>query len=135
QKSPVERHDILVIRTGWLKVFYEQGPEAFFPDGGFDEPGISDEPELIRWFHEMEIPSLTTDTIANEKTTSPDSHTFIPLHAALLRNLGVAFNEIAWLEKLADDCAADGQYDFLFVGAPLKIVGGTGSPVNPIAIK
>lgn len=39
------------------------------------------------------------------------------------------------LKDLADDCAKDGQYDFLFVGAPLKIVGGTGSPVNPFAIK
>jgi kynurenine formamidase len=44
-------------------------------------------------------------------------------------------NEIVWLDDLAADCAKDGQYDFLFVGAPLKIVGGTGSPVNPIAIK
>jgi kynurenine formamidase len=135
QKCRIEKHDILVIRTGWLKVFYEQGPQAFFPDGGFEEPGITDEPALIRWFHEMEIPSLTTDTIGNEQSTSSHSHTFIPLHAALLRNLGVAFNEIAWLEELAADCAQDRQYDFLFVGAPLKIVGGTGSPVNPIAIK
>jgi kynurenine formamidase len=59
----------------------------------------------------------------------------IPLHAALLRNLGVVFNEIDWLHDLAEDCAKDGQYTFMFVGAPLKVVGGAGSPVNPTAIK
>jgi kynurenine formamidase len=53
----------------------------------------------------------------------------------LLRNQGVIFNEIDWLEDLADDCEKDGQYTFLFVGAPLKVVRGAGSPVNPAAIK
>jgi kynurenine formamidase len=135
QKVKIEKHDILVIRTGWLKLFYERGADAFFPNKSVAEPGITDEPALIRWFHEMEIPSFSTDTIGNEQSTSSVSQTFMPLHGALLRDLGIPFNEVCWLEDLAEDCAADGQYDFLFVGAPLKIVGGTGSPVNPIAIK
>ena len=131
----IEKHDILVIRTGWMELFYEKGADAFFPNKSMAEPGITDEPALIKWFHEMEIPSFSTDTIANEQTTSSVSNIFIPLHGALLRNLGIPFNEICYLKDLADDCAKDGQYDFLFVGAPLKIVGGTGSPVNPLAIK
>ncbi len=135
QKVTIEKHDILVIRTGWLSLFYKNGSDAFFPGKTMAEPGIGDEPELIRWFHEMEIPSFSTDTIANEQTVSDRTGVFIPLHGALLRNLGVPFNEICWLEDLADDCAKDGKYDFMFVGAPLKIVGGTGSPVNPLAIK
>jgi kynurenine formamidase len=135
QKSPIEKHDILVIHTGWLKVFYDQGADAFFPNKGMAEPGITDEPALIRWFHEMEIPSLTVDTVACEQSFSSESGYFLPLHGALLRDLGIPFNEIVWLDDLAADCAKDGQYDFLFVGAPLKLVGGTGSPVNPTAIK
>jgi hypothetical protein len=47
----------------------------------------------------------------------------------------VIFNEIVWLKDLADDCARDRQYTFLFAGAPLKLVHGCGSSVNPIAIK
>ncbi|MGH9202848.1 MAG: cyclase family protein [Vicinamibacterales bacterium] len=135
QKIEIEKHDILVIRTGWMSLFYEKGPDAFFPGKTMAEPGITDEPALIRWIHEMEIPSFSTDTIANEQTVSSVSNVFLPLHGALLRDLGIPFNEICWLEELAADSAKDGQYDFLFVGAPLKIVGGTGSPVNPIAIK
>jgi kynurenine formamidase len=59
----------------------------------------------------------------------------IPLHMALLFHLGVVFNEISWLHDLAEDCAQDGEYTFLFVGLPLKVVNGAGSPVNPAVIK
>ena len=54
---------------------------------------------------------------------------------ALMRNLGIAFTEIVLLEDLAADCADDGQWKFLYTAAPLKIVGGSGAPVNPIVIK
>jgi kynurenine formamidase len=135
QNCTIEKHDILVIRTGWLKRFYDHGFEGIFPKGAFKEPGLAYSPELVNWFHRMEIPSIGTDTIASEQTTHEESGTSIPLHAALLRNQGVIFNEIDWLEDLADDCDKDGQYTFLFVGAPLKVVRGAGSPVNPAAIK
>ena len=135
QKSPIEKHDILLIRTGWLSRFYKEGVDAFFPDRQMNEPGLGCGKDLIRWFHEMEIPSFGSDTIGSERTTDPETGFFVPLHGALLRNLGVVFNELDWLEDLAEDCAQDGQYSFLFVGAPLKVVGGAGSPVNPIAVK
>ena len=45
----------------------------------------------------------------------------IPLHCALMRNLGIAFNEICNFEELAPDCHKDGQWDFLYVAAPLKV--------------
>ena len=35
----------------------------------------------------------------------------------------------------ADDCAADGVYEFFLTAAPLPITGAVGSPVNPIAVK
>jgi len=53
----------------------------------------------------------------------------------LMRNLGITLTEIADLEALAGDCADDGQYEFLYVAAPLKVHRGSGSPVNPVAIK
>jgi len=52
-----------------------------------------------------------------------------------MRNLGVTLTEICWLDDLAADCAEDGQYTFLYTAAPLKVVAGTGSPVNPVVIK
>jgi hypothetical protein len=38
------------------------------------------------------------------------------------------------LEALSTACAAEGRYEFLLVVAPLNVPGGTGSPVNPVAV-
>ncbi len=133
QGVAIERHDNLLIRTGWLKVFYDKGPEAFYEN--FIEPGLVFSPELVRWFHEREIVSLSTDTIANEVTIDPETGIALTLHAALMRNLGVLFSEILWFEELAEDCVADGRWSFLYTAAPVHVVGGTGAPVNPVVVK
>ena len=52
-----------------------------------------------------------------------------------MRNLGVVFTEMLWLEELAEYCAADGRYDFLYAAAPLPVVAASGAPTNPIVIK
>lgn len=132
QGVTIEKHDILLIRTNHLQLFFEQGDE-FYED--FCEPGLQYSPELVQWFHDMEIPNLVTDTIANEVTTDPDTGVALTLHNALMRNLGIALTEICDLESLAAACAEDGRWDFLYAAAPLKIHRATGSPVNPLAIR
>jgi kynurenine formamidase len=133
QGVTIEPHDNLLIRTGWLKVFYDKGADAFYEK--FVEPGLTFSPELVRWFHEKEIVSLSTDTIANEVTFEPETGIVLPLHAALMRNLGLLFSEILWFEELAEDCASDGEWAFLYAAAPINVVGGTGAPVNPVVVK
>lgn len=133
QSTQIQKHDLLIIRTGALKIFYERGAEEFY--GDFAEPGITYEPELVEWFHEMEIPGLGTDTLSNEEPFSSTIDATFPMHIALMRNLGVTFHEGLWLEDWARDCAGDGKYDALYIASPLKITRGTASPVNPIAIK
>lgn len=123
--------DVLVIRTGWLEGFHEGEQDRILE---YDEPGITYSDDLVAWFHEMEIPVFATDTLANERTY-PEMGVRIPLHATLIRDQGVLFTEITRLDRLAEDCARDGKYDFLYVCSPLKIVEGTASPVNPLAIK
>ena len=49
--------------------------------------------------------------------------------------LGVTHGEIFYLKELADDCAEDGVYEFFLCAPPLNITKGTGSPINPNAIK
>jgi kynurenine formamidase len=101
----------------------------------FAEPGLAYSEELVNWFHEREIPALSTDTLGNELTLQPAGGDNSLLHAALMRNLGVVFTEMLWLEDLAADCEQDRQYEFLYVSAPLKVVGASGAPTNPVAIK
>ncbi|QPR36693.1 cyclase family protein [Delftia acidovorans] len=132
QGHTIEKHDILIVRTNFLSGFYKD-QASFYND--FCEPGLTYSPELVDWFHAMEIPNLVTDTIANEVTMDPVHGVALPLHCALMRNLGVTLTEICDLEALADSCARDGRYTFLYVAAPLKIHRATGSPVNPVVIK
>ena len=132
QGVTLAKRDILIVRTNYIKLFFDLG-EKFYE--GFCEPGLVYSPELVQWFQDMEIPNLVTDTIANEVTFDPNNGVALVLHNALMRNLGVTLTEIADLELLAEDCAADGKYEFLYVAAPLKVAKGSGSPVNPVVIK
>jgi len=125
--------DILVVRTGWLERWYEMDAADFYAD--FREPGLTLSRELVEWFRTAEIPNLVTDTMGNETTFDPATGVQLPLHSALMRNLGIAFCEACRLAELAADCARDGQWDFLFAAAPLNIRRAAGSPVNPVVIK
>jgi len=133
QGVEIQKRDILLVRTGRLGHFYRTSLEEFYE--GFNEPGLTYSRELVDWFQRMEIPNLVTDLIANEASYYPGTEVELPLHCALMRNLGVAFTEIVWLDDLAEACAADGRWDFLYTAAPLKVYGASGAPVNPIAIR
>ena len=135
QGVTIEKNDILVLRTGSLPRFNEEKPDQ--PWDAMTEPGLCYSHELVNWINEMEIPLLAADNLAVEKVVQEfEGETLvIPLHGALMRDLGVVLSEIYWLEDLASDSAEDGQYTFLFVAAPLKMEEGSGAPVNPVAIK
>lgn len=55
------------------------------------------------------------------------------VHAALFA-YGVGLVDNALLEPLAAACAEEGRYEFMLVLAPLVVIGGTGSPLNPLAL-
>lgn len=48
--------------------------------------------------------------------------------------MGVPLPDNLDLEALSAACAATGRYAFLLAVAPLNVPGGTGSPVNPLAV-
>ncbi len=52
----------------------------------------------------------------------------------MLFQFGVALLDNALLEPLAAACAEEQRYEFMFMAHPLRVEGGTGSPVNPIAM-
>ena len=57
----------------------------------------------------------------------------LPLHRLALVSLGVSIFDNLDFERLADEARRQGRYEFLFTAAPLRIEGGMGSPLNPIA--
>lgn len=134
QGTEIRPHDVLIVRTGWLPRFYTEGPSSFYRPP-YNEPGLVYEDKVAAWFHEKELAAWATDTLANELGIQPETgQTAEVLHAALMRNLGIVFIEMLWLEELADACAAEERWTFMFVCAPLRICGATASPVNPIVI-
>ncbi|MET3808594.1 kynurenine formamidase [Nakamurella sp. UYEF19] len=123
---------ILLLRTGWhaaLRADRQRITDDYW------EPGLTFSPELVRWFHELDIACLVTDTLGNETTREPRTGVFYPLHAALMRGLGVIFTEAAWLDDLAADCHRDGVWEFFYAAAPIPLIGGSGAATNPVVIK
>ena len=74
--------------------------------------------------------AIGTDHPTCELFENIESPVEMPLHRHGLRDLGVYLLENLDLQ----DLARDKVYEFLFVGTPLRITHGTGSPWNPLAI-
>jgi kynurenine formamidase len=130
----VREGDILILRTGHVPWFYELSPGAeklkFFEGA----PGIS--AKCVDWIYEKSIAAIAVDNVAVEVEPFEDtSEGLFPVHKRLIRDLGVSLGEIWHLEKLSEDCANDGRYEFFVAAQPLNITNGSGSPLNPIAIK
>jgi kynurenine formamidase len=120
--------DVALIRTG---TYPQMRRGAQVARGGF--PGLTW--ECARWMHAHDIAAVCADNLAVEATGGNGEGPPAPFHMIGLRDMGLVFGELFDFEDLAVDCAADGVYECLFVGAPLDIPGGVGSPINPLAIK
>jgi kynurenine formamidase len=85
----------------------------------------------LRFLKDHDIAVAAGDFTDSEPTQYPD----IPwtVHGAI-HAYGVAIIDNALLDELAERCAARQAWDFLFVVAPLRVAGGTGSPVTPLAV-
>ena len=64
----------------------------------------------------------------------PFTATTYPIHVLTLVATGMQLLENQNLDDLAAACAARSRWEFTFVVAPLKLIGGTASLVDPIAI-
>lgn len=137
QGTQIRERDIILVRTGSIARTRSEDLQW----NPLAEPGLVYSEELVEWIADMDFPMIGADNLAVEKTIQQhevdgEEQTFvIPLHGALLRNLGVYLNEIMWLEDLAEQAASDGIYEFLYAGAPLNVERSSGAPVNPVAVK
>ncbi len=70
-----------------------------------------------------------------EILANPERLDEVFMHIRLLPLFGLPLGEFFDLDALADDCAADGTYEFFFTSAPLNLKAGVASPPNALAIK
>ncbi|MEX2154599.1 MAG: cyclase family protein [Gemmatimonadaceae bacterium] len=123
----VEPGDVLLLRTGRAERTRAQGPWVVF------RSAAGPHPSLAFWLKERGVAALGTD-VANELSPSLVPGIADPLHFLTIVAQGMPLFDNLNLETLAAEATARSRPTFLFVASPLRIRGGTGSPVNPLAI-
>ncbi|HYR91372.1 MAG TPA: cyclase family protein [Terriglobia bacterium] len=124
QNVTLQAGDAVIIHTGWGKLWEKDN--ARYSRGN---PGIG--VAAAEWLARQSPMLVGADTPPVEVSPNPDPQVSLPIHQIML-----AVNGIHLLENLKlDELAAKRVYEFALIVEPLKIQGGTGSTVAPIAIR
>jgi kynurenine formamidase len=123
--TSIRSGDVVLLRTGWARYF---GNPARYVAGGHGHVVTGPGPEIegARWLSERGVFAAGSDTIAFEKVPAAR----MPVHVHFLVETGIHIIEALNLE----DLSRERIYEFVFIAAPLKIRGGTGSPIRPLAL-
>jgi kynurenine formamidase len=124
QRITLQRGDAVLIHTGWGRLWGKDNPRYQGTN-----PGIGVAASL--WLAKQSPILVGADTSTVEVNPNPDRQLSLPTHQIML-----VVNGIHILENLKlDELAAKTVHEFAFIVEPLKIQGGTGSTVAPIAIR
>ncbi len=117
--------DTVLVRSGWGIHF---AAADRFVGTASGVPGPTE--DAAQWLTGRGIRATGGDTIAYEQIPPGAGHRVLPVHRVLLVENGIHIIEVMNLEGIGEARA----HEFLFILAPLRIVGGTGSPVRPLAV-
>jgi kynurenine formamidase len=124
QGVSVQAGDAVLIHTGWGK---QWGKDNANYVKGCPGLGIA----AADWLIKQNVMLLGADNWPVEVAPNPDKAISLPLH-----QLALVVNGVFLLENMKlDELAAKKIYEFAFLVQPLKIKGGTGSTVAPVAIR
>jgi kynurenine formamidase len=126
--------DAVVIRSG-AQAFYAANPD--FGNGMADRmPGVH--ASAVEFLYETDASVVVWDLLESGSTGIPsrlrEGMDAIPMHEICIPFMGMPMLDNADLEALSDTCAELNRWEFMLFVAPLVVKGGTGSPVNPIAL-
>ena len=121
------------IRPGDAVMVYS-GREAYASDHGGNWAGADSRPGLhascLKFVRDNDISILGWDMM----DASPNEYDVPWTVHGVIFAYGVALLDNSLLEPLANACAEEGRHEFMLTINPLNVIGGTGSPVNPIAV-
>ena len=123
--------DFVFVRTGAMASARAAGGWGDYAGG--EAPGLG--LDSVEWVASRDIAALAADTWGLEVRPNETPDVAQPLHIVFIVHMGLWLGEIFDLDPLAEDCAADGVYEFMFCGPPLPFTRAVGSPLNPMAIK
>jgi len=127
QQVRVGPGDLLFIRLGHRRRRHELGPW----DVPRSRAGLA--PQTMEFMAERQVAALGSDSNSDAAPSTVTGVAF-PVHVLAINAMGMPLLDYLQFEDLVPLCEAAGRWSFLCVIAPLRLPGGTGSPVNPIAI-
>ncbi len=119
--------DVIFIRTGRWARRAAEGPWQLSGNSA----GIH--ASVVRWIRERDVSFVGSDA-ASDVQPSMVADVNLPVHTLLIAAMGTDIFDNLDLEALAETAAAENRWEFMLTAAPLPVIGGTGSPLNPIAI-
>ena len=124
QNLKLQPGDAIIIHTGWGKLWMKDNARYVKSC-----PGIG--VKAAEWLAKQDPMLIGSDNWPVEVAPNPDPQISLPVHQILL-----VVNGIHILENLKlDELVAKRVNEFAFVMQPLKIQGGSGSTVTPVAIR
>jgi len=127
QGVTVGQGDLLLVNLGHARRLRELGPW----ETAIHKAGLH--PTAINFVAQRGVAALGSDGNSDTAPSDVEGVDF-PIHVLALNAMGVHLLDYLQFEDLRTACARAGRWAFLLVAAPLRIVNGTGSPLNPIAV-
>jgi kynurenine formamidase len=125
QHLRVESGDAIFVRTGMERMEAELGEQDTYPRAGLH-------PECVEWMHNRQASVYGGDCI--EKLPFPSESFTSAMHMIVLASMGLPILDWPALTELAKTCERVNRWDYLLTTAPLRLPGGTASPINPLCI-
>lgn len=130
----IQAGDIVLIRTGRMRLYLEGSATAYTMGEGGDAsspgPGI----DAVRWFHRHDIAAAATDTYMFEVFPPQEFDNLLAVHCLAVVDMGFTQGQNWHLEELAEACTEYGRHSFFLHATPEPFVGATGAPVAPVAV-
>ena len=124
QGTTIQAGDAVLINTGWGRLYAKDNARYVKSC-----PGIG--VKAAQWLIAKDPILLGADNWPVEVAPNPDKQLSLPVH-----QIALVVNGVHLLENLKlDELAAKQIYEFAFAMQPLKLQGGTGSTVSPVAIR
>ena len=122
--------DLLIVSTG-RDARKAAGNGRLDPFGG-GLPGLH--PRTLPWLHQREVALLAGDGISDHMPFTAIAEWPFPIHQIGIVAIGLHLIDNLRLDAVSDVCRREGRWEFFMTVAPMRVPGGTGSPVNPIAV-
>ncbi|WP_405570568.1 cyclase family protein [Streptomyces sp. NBC_01167] len=120
--------DIVLVRTGQMQLALGGDKHGY----GYPSPGLS--VRTPEWFHAHDVAAVANDTLTFEIFPPEIEDLWLAVHALDLVEMGMLQGQNWNLESLSTACAQEMRYVFLLSAMPEPFVGGTGTPVAPVAV-